>query len=197
MRVTRETLKLCIIKWRINNQSQNNNRAHKPAEHCMSYHYTGSASTFPIRKPLQQCIGNNTVQGNNGGALSFSLKDIPMVSAILGACQDVSGPCSRQPFPPRTRWLTKTQQATEPKRPTAVLPSTLGESTIPILNKSWLEIENHIKSGLNEHLLLMEFIRRVGLYHTPSKEHETQYFTVALVILSTKVMSASGRFLLW
>lgn len=153
---------------------------------------------FPIRKPLQWCIHKNSVQCNNG---SFYWTDIPMVSAVLGACQDVAGPRNRQPFPPRARWLTKTQQAGEPERPAAPLPSTLGYSAIPILNKSieQLEIESRIGFSFNEHLQCSSLISRVTSYHhcvylTGSRKNA---FYDCGCYAKADVKSVDGRFTLW
>lgn len=110
---------------------------------------------------------DNKVQCNNSSASSFYSVDIPMVSAVLGACQDVAGPCSTHPFPPRARWLTKTQQASEPKRPAVPLPSVLDYCAIPIVNKSiqQLEIKSCINFGFNEHLLCSGLICAVTCLH--------------------------------
>lgn len=139
---------------------------------------------FPIRKP-QPALSRNTVQHNNRSALGFYAIDIPMVSAVRGACQDVAGPCNRQPFPPRARWLTKTQQAMEPKRPAIRLPSTQGYSAIPIVNKGvkQLEIENHINFSFNEHLLYWRLSQQLSSEPLPYRNMKKKsHFTMEVVI---------------
>lgn len=71
------------------------------------------------------------------------------------------------------------------KRPAALLPSTLGYSAIPILNKSikQLEIESHINFSLNEHLLYSRLISRL-IRARNLQEHEKMHFMIAVVILT-------------
>lgn len=91
--------------------------------------------------------------------------------------------CPTQPFPLRIGWLTKTQQATEPKRASASLPSTPGYRGIPKLNKGikQLEIQAHINFSFNEHLLYSGLISRVTSYHLCVKKHEKTHFMGAVL----------------